>query len=121
MSKSFSRLALALFWVLARSSLIIAHCFPDHAEPRVGAVLAEPPEEVRIWFTEKLEPTFSTLRVLDETGTRVNKGDGKVAEEDRQLLRVDLPSLPQGVYTVEWKVLSVDGHGTAGRFTFTVR
>ncbi len=54
-------------------------------------------------------------------GIKVDKGNGRVSEEDRQLLRADLPSLPQGVYTVEWKVLSVDGHGTAGRFTFTVR
>lgn len=121
MSVKFNKLALALFWVLAGSSLAAAHCFPDHAEPRVGAVLAEPPEEVRIWFTEKLKPAFSTLRVLDDTGIKVDKGNGRVSEEDRQLLRADLPSLPQGVYTVEWKVLSVDGHGTAGRFTFTVR
>ena len=121
MSKSCSTLAMALFWVLAGISLAAAHAFPDHAEPRVGAILTEPPQEVKIWFTEELEPAFSTVRVLNDSGTTVDQGNGKVAEEDPHLLQVDLLPLPQGVYTVQWNVLSVDGHRTEGRFTFTVR
>src|SRR5437867_3929415 len=94
MSNSYSTLALALVWVLAGTSSAAAHAFPDQAEPRVGAVLTEPPQEVKIWFTEELEPAFSTVRVLNDTGTTVDQGNGKVAEEDPHLLQVDLLPLP---------------------------
>lgn len=107
--------------ILAGSALAAAHAFLDHAEPRVGAVLNEPPQQVKIWFTQELEPLFSTLQVLDANGTRVDKGNEKTAGEDQHLIQVDLPSLPAGTYTVDWNVLSVDGHRTTGRFSFTVQ
>ena len=36
------------------------------------------------------------------------------------LLRASLQPLEPGIYTVVWRVLSVDGHVTEGRFTFRV-
>jgi len=35
-----------------------AHAFLDHAVPAVGGT-APPPREVRLWFTEAVEPAFS--------------------------------------------------------------
>jgi hypothetical protein len=45
-----------------------AHAFLDHAEPRVGNKVANPPREVTLWFTQKLEPAFSTLTVTGPAG-----------------------------------------------------
>jgi methionine-rich copper-binding protein CopC len=36
------------------------------------------------------------------------------------MLRVSLPPLPAGRYTVAWRVLSVDSHVTEGTFSFRV-
>jgi methionine-rich copper-binding protein CopC len=36
------------------------------------------------------------------------------------MLRVSLPALPAGRYTVAWRVLSVDSHVTEGTFSFRV-
>lgn len=107
--------------ILAGSAPAAAHAFPDHAEPRVGAVLKEPPQQVKIWFNQELESVFSTLQVLAANGARVDKGNEKVSGEDQHLIQVDLPALPAGTYTVDWNVLSVDGHRTVGRFSFTVQ
>lgn len=95
-----------------------AHAFLDRAEPRVGSTTKGPPAQVRIWFTESLEPAFSAVRVLDEAGRQVDKGDSGVDPSNLTLLRVSLPPLPPGTYKVIWRVLSVDSHVTEGDFTF---
>jgi methionine-rich copper-binding protein CopC len=56
-----------------------AHAFLDHADPRVGNTVATAPREVRLWFTQKLEPAFSTVSVTDEAGQRVDTGKPRVS------------------------------------------
>ena len=94
-----------------------AHAFLDHASPRVGSTVHGSPADVRLWFTQELEPAFSTLSVQDAAGKRVDKGDAKVAQDTMQ---VSLPTLAPGRYTVKWRALSVDTHVTEGDFTFEV-
>ena len=50
-----------------------------------------------MWFTEKLEPALSTIEVVDEAGTRMDRGDVRVDPDDQTQLRVTLLPLPQGV------------------------
>lgn len=97
-----------------------AHAFPDHSVPAVGGTLAQAPTEVRIWFTQKLEPAFSTIEVLDAKGARVDQDDAKVDAQDAALLHVSLKPLAPGTYKVVWHVVSVDTHPTAGDFSFSV-
>jgi methionine-rich copper-binding protein CopC len=40
-----------------------AHAFLDHATPAVGSAIHGSPAEVRLWFTQGLEPAFSTVQV----------------------------------------------------------
>jgi len=97
-----------------------AHAFLDHATPAVGSTVHGSPSRVELWFTQELEPAFSTVRVLDQANRRQDKGDAQVAARDATLLQVSLPQLPPGRYRVEWRVLSVDTHVTEGDFTFVV-
>ena len=96
------------------------HAFLDHAEPRVGSTVKSPPSQVRAWFTQNLEPAFSTLEVVNERGERVDKGPAKADTADPSLLQVPLKPLGPGTYRVKWRVLSVDTHVTEGDFTFRV-
>jgi methionine-rich copper-binding protein CopC len=98
----------------------LAHAFPDHSVPAVGSTIAQAPTEVQIWFTQKLEPAFSTIEVLDANGARVDQDDAKVDAQDPALLRVSLKPLVPGTYKVVWHVVSVDTHPTAGDFSFAV-
>ncbi|MFZ1057967.1 MAG: copper resistance CopC family protein [Candidatus Rokuibacteriota bacterium] len=106
--------------ILSGAAGVEAHSFLDRADPRAGSTVKTAPAQVRIWFTESLEPAFSSVRVLDEAGRRVDKGDGHVDPSNLKLLRVSLPPLPPGTYKVIWRVLSVDSHVTEGDFTFRV-
>jgi len=109
-----------LAWLLASMQSAHAHAFLDHAAPAVGSTIHGSPAEVRLWFTQELEPAFSTIRVLDQSGKQVDKADKAVDRDDKTLLRVSLPQLPPGTYQVVWRVLSVDTHVTEGDFRFEV-
>jgi len=94
-----------------------AHAFLDHAEPRVGNKVATPPREVTLWFTQKLEPAFSSVTVTDSAGKRVDTGKARVSGSQ---MSVSLRGGGSGTYHVNWRVLSVDTHTTEGNFTFEV-
>ena len=113
------RLFFALLSALATTPAV-AHAFFDHAIPAVGSTVHAPPHEVRLWFTQALEPAFSRLQVLDAGGKRVDSGDGHVDANDRTVLTATLAVLAPGAYRVVWRVVSIDTHVTEGDFTFDV-
>jgi methionine-rich copper-binding protein CopC len=94
-----------------------AHAFLDHANPRVGNTVATAPREVTLWFTQNLEPAFSTMTVTDSSGQRVDAGRPSISGN---IMRVPLRAVKAGTYRVAWHVLSVDTHKTEGTFTFRV-
>ncbi len=110
----------AAVWAAGVPSPVYAHAFLDHATPAVGSTIHGPPARVELWFTEELEPAFSTVRVLDQANQRRDNGDVKVDPRDPVALGVSLPPLAPGRYRVEWRVLSVDTHVTEGDFTFVI-
>src|SRR5207248_1282461 len=102
------------------SASAVAHAFLDHALPSVGSTVRGSPPEVKVWFSQELEPAFSNLRVVDSNGAQVNRQNSAVDPGDRTLMKVALPSLPAGKYTVFWHALSVDTHTSEGTFGFEV-
>ena len=94
-----------------------AHAFLDHAEPRVGNKVGNPPREVTLWFTQKLEAAFSSITVTGPSGQRVDAGKARVSGDQ---MSVSLKGGGVGTYHVNWRVLSVDTHTTDGSFTFQV-
>jgi copper resistance protein C len=94
-----------------------AHAFLDHAEPRVGNKVATAPREVTLWFTQKLEPAFSSIAVTNAAGQRVDTGKPRVSGSQ---MSVSLRAGGAGTYRVKWHVLSVDTHTTDGDFSFQV-
>ena len=107
----------SLMLLMVATSSARAHAFLDHAEPRVGNKVATSPREVTLWFTQKLEPAFSSISVTNGTGERVDTG--KVRVNGNQM-SISLRSGGGGTYHVHWHVLSVDTHTTDGNFTFQV-
>jgi len=97
-----------------------AHAFLRDAEPGVGSTVQASPNDVRIRFTENIEPAFSSIQVFDASGKEVDKHDVHLDRSDRAMLHVSLPRLGAGIYKVVWRVVSVDTHVTNGNFTFRV-
>ena len=112
-------LALVLPALLLGAPAARAHAFLDHASPAVGSTVQRAPAAISLWFSEELEPAFSTVSVVDQAGHRVDSGV-QLDAQDATLLRVSLKPLPPGRYKVIWHVVSVDTHTTEGSFTFTV-
>ena len=102
------------------SARLEAHAFLKDADPGVGSTIQTSPGEIRIRFTENIEPTVSSIQVFDASGKEVDKRDLYLDRSDHALLHVSLPSLDAGTYKVVWRVVSVDTHVTNGNFTFRI-
>lgn len=111
---------LGLLLTLALSTAIAhAHAQLERTSPRVGSTVAAAPSEVRLWFTQALEPKFTTAQLRSGSGAVVASGGVDTADPKQIVIRV--PALPAGSYKVFWKVLSVDSHHTEGSFGFEVK
>ncbi|MGH2617906.1 MAG: copper resistance protein CopC, partial [Thermomicrobiales bacterium] len=101
---------------------VAAHAALARSNPAAGATLAEPPVELRLEFTEPLEPAFTGADLLDASGAAVPGISVSIApENDRHLIVVPPPGLPDGAYTVAWRNLSAaDGHTLQGYFGFRI-
>ncbi len=100
---------------------VYAHASLSRSEPASNAVLEESPSEIRLWFTEPLEPSFSRIRLRDTSGSVIETEASQIDNNDPMQMFVPVSNLPDGVYTVVWQVVSTaDGHLTSGNFAFTV-
>jgi methionine-rich copper-binding protein CopC len=119
MTRANARRALllaAIALLCAPADPALAHALLQKSEPAQRATLTRPPPAVRLWFNERLEPAFSSLDVVDAGGRPVTTTAARVPAQDPKL-----PALAPGVYTVRYKVLSVDGHTVKASFAFTVK
>lgn len=100
---------------------VLAHANLAQSNPPANAVLARSPVQLELIFTEPVEASFSRVEVLNSQGVRVDNDDARVDAADPTRLTATVRSLPDGVYTVSWRVLStLDGHTTAGIYPFAV-
>jgi methionine-rich copper-binding protein CopC len=118
---SARRLGLALLLACALGpGAALGHAVLQRSEPRVESRLRRPPDEVRLCFSERLEPAYSSVRVLNDQELQVDHRDGRVDRGNPLLLRATLPPLPPGRYRVRWRVLSIDADVTEGDFSFRI-
>ena len=118
--RSIVKVIVALIGLSLLPAVAQAHAHLDHAQPAAGAKVAQVPHEVSLWFTEAIEPKFSSIVVQDAKGNAVQDGKAEGAADNTAELKVKLKALKAGAYKVMWKALSVDTHRTQGTFSFTV-
>jgi copper transport protein len=101
---------------------VLAHAVLIRAIPASAQTLEQAPTEVRLLFSEPLDPAFSGVRVVSASNEVVDRGDGKVdPNDDRQLVATLTPVLPNGVYVVLWRSFStIDVHPDEGRYPLYV-
>jgi copper transport protein len=120
------RVALLLLCCLvaafAAPAIAFAHANLERAEPTPGSALDQPPPELRLDFSEAVDPSFSKIQVLNERKEQVDKNDSHVLATDPRAMAVSLPTrLADGVYTVQWRTLSaVDGHTVNGAYPLVI-
>ena len=99
---------------------VYAHANLIRSDPPSNSVLSISPQQIKLYFTEQVDPKLSGATVYDSSGKEVDTGYS-VDPSDATIIIVTLPTLPSGVYTVSWHAISaVDGHHTSGSFAFGV-
>jgi methionine-rich copper-binding protein CopC len=120
--RAIPAILLAGAWLLAGGDAAWAHALLGASDPASGASLDRAPRAVLTTFTERPDPGLSSVRVLDQSGREVTAGKAALVPGRPLQLRAPLrDGLPNGVYSVVWRVLSRDdGHLTTGSFSFGV-
>src|SRR3712207_6911306 len=96
-----------------------AHANLVEATPASNSVMEQAPATARLRFSEPLEPSYSRVVLLDATGATSSTAPSRVDPTDGYALLLDLPSLPEGRYVLQWRTLSTaDGHTTQGVVPF---
>ncbi|WP_203910717.1 copper resistance CopC/CopD family protein [Rhizocola hellebori] len=94
-----------------------AHAELIGSTPANGSRLAEAPAEIRLRFSEKVNAVRDGVTLLDSAGAVQLVGTPSPGSES--VLAITKP-LPDGVYTVVWRVVSADSHPIHGAFVFSV-
>ena len=120
MRNAILKLAAGFAFALAATSAF-AHAQLEQAVPAVGGTVA-PPSEIRLKFSEGVEPHFSAIALSAEGGGAVPLGVPSLDPADPSVLIAKIgKALAPGLYTVTWHAVSVDTHKTQGSFSFTVK
>jgi copper transport protein len=115
-------LPLALILTLIFPAIASAHAILLRSDPAQDSVLSIPPQQVRMWFSEDLNPTFTTADVINGARERVDNHDARISPNDTKEMDLTLrPNLPPAVYIVVYRTQSAaDGHILTGSFIFSV-
>jgi len=114
-------LALAAVAIIATPALLFAHARLVRSTPAADSTLARAPISLTLWFSERPELRFSTLRLLDSAGKPVPLGTVSKLPGDPSAITAPITApLENGRYTVQWRTAADDGHATSGAFSFTV-
>ena len=122
MARHLSLVLATLCAVAAMPAIANAHALLKKAIPAVGSTIATSPREIRINFSEGVEPSFSGIALTSQAGVSMPVGKSRVDPSDEATLILPVSgSLKPGTYTVGWHALAIDGHKTQGTFQFTVQ
>ena len=118
-----SRLLLLIIIVAALLigvSPVLAHAIVTRTDPVDGAVLADAPKQIRLWFSEPVAVDLSKFEVTDGHGQRLNT-TAHADSTETDLIIIDVPELKPDAYRVSWDALSTDDlHITRGSIVFGV-
>jgi copper transport protein len=105
---------------LAAPATAFAHAALLHTTPSASVVVNRAPQDVRLTYSEPVEPKFAIVSVTDANGNQETSGSPRRSSTNADELVVPLKHVPSGWYLVFWRVISVDGHPVRGAFTFAV-
>jgi copper transport protein len=120
-TRLFAAIMLASLACLTMPASAAAHADLVGSTPAANSSLPDGPDELVLEFSEPVDPATVLVRVLDPQQTEIETPGDPLVEADGERLRLALPALEAGVYTVEYRVVStVDGHATGGIFAFLI-
>ncbi|MGF9991149.1 copper resistance CopC/CopD family protein [Bacillus mycoides] len=116
-------------WLLIACVFIIlipksasAHAYVVKSNPAENETLKKAPSVVKIEFDEDIQvSSFNTLFVRDTSGKRVDLKDAHIDKKNKKILEAGLKeNLKNGLYSIQWKAISADGHPIQGVIPFRI-
>ncbi|TLZ43733.1 MAG: hypothetical protein E6K19_06655 [Methanobacteriota archaeon] len=106
---------------LALSGPVAAHAQYVSSDPVANSILATAPGQVSVTLSETIQPGTGGIAVTNTSGTRFDQPNVTYSA-DRRTMSVSLAANGPGVYSVTWSAVSaLDGHATAGGFSYVVQ
>ena len=97
-----------------------AHAVLRHSTPHADQTVASSPPQVILDFNEPIKAGSGSVRLFDERGDRLDRGE--VFEPRSKSVGIRVPrKLSRGVYTATYRVTSADGHPVSGGISFGVQ
>ncbi|MBZ6949742.1 CopC domain-containing protein YobA [Klebsiella grimontii] len=99
-----------------------AHAHLQQPLPAAGSEVDASPQALTLSFSEGIETQFSGVTLTGPQQKAIPLGKPVRSDNNKAQLTVPVEqALTPGAYTVDWHVVSVDGHKTKGQYTFTVK
>jgi len=105
--------ALVCFFIM--SSDAYAHTGLKSSNPENGSTVTEALNEISLIFETKIEKT-SSFKLLNATNDEIEVTNISIGEYE-MIGSVD-KSIENGPYTIQWKIIGVDGHPIEGEVPF---
>ncbi|KAB2350939.1 copper resistance CopC family protein [Actinomadura rudentiformis] len=93
-----------------------AHTALRDSDPKAKSTV-ESPTQITLTYNQPV--TIPRVILTDDKGEQHTSGTPKAV--DNKVTQPVAGTLPNGDYTVGWRVVSADGHPVSGSFTFTVK
>jgi len=117
--RSVAAVAVATLCLFAVPALALGHAELDTVTPADKSTVP-PPSEIVMTFTEALDASGSSIKLVDASGAVLAQG-GTVDATNKKSMSLALSNLAVGKYTIRWTSKSAqDGDIARGTTTFTV-
>ncbi|MBB3601253.1 hypothetical protein FHT40_000886 [Mycolicibacterium sp. BK556] len=111
-------LLLVVGMAMAGTAVAWAHAVRVAADPTPDSSVTTAPARVSATFNEQLHPDFAAMTVVGPDGNLWSDGTPQV---QGAVVSVGVRPLgPAGLYTVNYRVTSADGHVVSGSWSFTL-
>ncbi|KQS72265.1 hypothetical protein ASG39_00270 [Rhizobium sp. Leaf371] len=106
--------------LLASAGVAFAHAQLVSSDPADGAVLAAPPREIVLVFSEPVVPLV--FRLSDPAGgiEALPAAGAGIGTAGTRLVVTLPPALASGTHSLSWRVTSADGHPIGSGFFFSI-
>ncbi|MEI2657297.1 MAG: copper resistance CopC family protein [Nitrosomonas sp.] len=114
-------MSLAMLSMLFQVNSALAHATLVKSDPPRRASLSSPPKRIQLWFNEKIEGSYASVTVLDSKKKSITENNPEVVLDDPKSVILNIPQMEPGRYTVQYRVMSVDGHVIASSYDFSIK
>jgi len=97
----------------------MAHATMEESTPAANSKLQQSPPVIELKFNEPVESGVGSIEVLDSQSRKATSAKPELSSNGT-VLKLKLPELEEGVYTVVYRILSEDGHPVSGSYVFVL-